>query len=130
MESLVERIYHLGPLLAAFGYFVELLFHICREVVVKNAGELLFQIVVHEHAYVSGGESADLLADLLARRLFDDFAFFQRKHRVFALYSVLVLLDDVSAVDDSGYCRGVCGRAADAEFFETLYEHGLVVAGR
>ena len=130
MEGGVELPNHVGPFLASFRYLVELLLHVGREVVVEYLLEMFIEIIIDNHADV-GRRQLGLLPAGGFRKLFRaDFALFEPDEPVAAFGSLLVLLDDVSPVDDGGDGRRIGGRPADAELFEPSHQRCLAVTER
>ena len=130
VERSVEFVDHLVPGDVALGDTVELLLDAGREVVVDDRAELLLQVIVDHHADVGRRKAVLLLAVVLREGLRGDLFARERQLCVVALLPVLVLFDDVAAVDDRGDRRCVGRRTADAQFFEAFDQRGLVVAGR
>ena len=94
----VEVLHHVGPLLLAVGYLVELLLYLSGEVIVHDGGEVLHEEVIDNDAYVGRQQLALLIARKLhlACRCDDESA--QCVDDVRALFALLVALDNVFAL--------------------------------
>ena len=130
MEGRIELANHIGPLHLALGNLVELLLDAGREVVVHNRGERLFQIAVDHHTDVGRCQTALLLTDILREHLALDILAVECQLLVGALNTLLVLLYNVTAIDDRGDRRCIGRRTTDTQLLQTLNEQCLVVARR
>ena len=104
----VEVLHHVGPLLLAVGYLVELLLYLGGEVIVHDGGEVLHEEVVDNDAYVGRQQLALLIARKLhlACRCDDESA--QCVDDVRALFALLVTLYNVLTLLYGGDGRCVC----------------------
>ena len=108
LKLLVEVAHHVCPLFLAVGNLVELLLHLCGEVIVHDGGEVLDEEVVHYDTYVGGQKLALLIASHLHLACLRDLESAERVDDITSLLAFLVALHHVLALLDGGNGRGVC----------------------
>ena len=108
LKFAVEVLHHVGPLLLAVGYLVELLLYLGCEVIVHDVGEVLHKEVVHYNTYVGGQQLALLIARKLHLTCRCDDESAQCVDDVRALFAFLVALYNVLTLLYGGDGRCVC----------------------
>ena len=130
-EFLVELLHGLLPVLLAFGYLVEVLLHVGREVVVHDILEVGNEEVVHHCSCIRWKELTLLIAHYFALlALLDVLASLQREQLVGTLLTLLVALLHVFALLDGGDGWRVSRRTTNAQFFQLLHKRSLCIAKR
>ena len=127
-KVLIEVLHHVGPLLIAFGYAVEILFHLGSEVVIHDGGEIFHEEVVDDDTDIRRLQLALVRSyRLFTHRLFHLLAF-QRVDGVGALFALMLILVDVFTLLDgrNGGCIG--RRTANTQFLQLVHQRSLCIA--
>ena len=129
-EVAVEVFHHLRPFRFSFCDVIKLLFHLGREVVIHDFGEILQKEVVDHRPHVCWDQFAPFCSDDGLFGLLADAVSFQRKNDQFLFFSFLVPFGHVFALLYGADGRRVSGRTSDAQFFQFFNQACFVVAWR
>ena len=98
----------MGPVFFAFSNLIELLFNLCREVVIHDAWEVLHKEVVHHGTYIGRNELALVGSSHLRLAIGRQFAVLQSVDAEATLGTFLVTLLHVATLLYGADCWSVC----------------------
>ena len=126
----VEGFHHVRPLLLTLGNLVEVLFHLCGEVIIHDGREILHEEIV-DHDTNIGRQELTLIGTchLLTNLLSDEFSF-ESVDGIGALLTLAVTLLHIFTLLDSRDGRCIGRRTANAQFLQLMYQRGLRIAQR
>src|ERR1044071_6188816 len=124
VERLVELVGHLMPFQPSARDLVELLLDLGSERIIQDLFKMLYEEIVHDHRHV-GREQLVLLGTCdLVLRTTTHLIVFERQDLVGTVGSFATLFNNIASLLYGRDRRRVGRRAADAQFFEFLYQAG------